>query len=270
MNKLDKDNYIGCLLGGAIGDALGAPTEFMTLDEIIDKFGENGVVNYVEYPDNIGRFTDDTQMTLFTAEGILRSINRHIQYGIGGGYKNIVHNSYLRWLHTQQDQSGKYPPSILRGWLLEHELLFKWRAPGNTCLRSLNSGEVGTIDKPINDSKGCGGVMRVAPVGLLAVNPERAFELGVEFAAMTHGHPSGYLSAGAFASIIAFLNENSTLENSISETLKILSKYDNNEETTNAIQKAVDLFKKKQPSFKNVELLGGGWVGEEALSIALY
>ncbi len=60
-------------MGGAIGDALGAPIEFLSYDAIIDKFGKNGVQTYVEHPKGKGEFTDDTQMLLFTAEGLLRA-----------------------------------------------------------------------------------------------------------------------------------------------------------------------------------------------------
>ncbi len=60
---------------------------------------------------------------------------------------------------------------------------------------ALFSGKTGTPEKPLNDSKGCGGVMRVAPVGLVATDP---FDLGCRAAAITHGHPSGWLASGAF------------------------------------------------------------------------
>lgn len=271
MEKLSKDNYIGCLLGGAIGDALGAPTEFMTLDEIWRKYGENGVDTYIEFSDHIGRFTDDTQMTLFTAEGLLRSINRATKKGIGGAYKQIVYQSYLRWLHTQQQEFGYLPiGNFYDGWLLNEELLYKSRAPGNTCMQALCSGVAGSINYPLNVSKGCGGVMRMAPVGLLFSNQEEAFKIGAELAAISHGHPCGYLSAGALASIISCLNKYYSLENAITETLKILEKWNDHDETTKAIQSAIDLFEKEPPTFRNVELLGEGWVGEEALSIAIF
>jgi len=57
------------------------------------------------------------------------------------------------------------------------------------------------------NSKGCGGVMRVAPVGLVSkgFQPEQTFQLAAEAAACTHGHPSGYLSAGAMAGMVRFL-----------------------------------------------------------------
>jgi hypothetical protein len=99
--KLPLENYLGSLLGGAVGDALGAPIEFDSINEIIKEYGNTGITDYVEYPGNIGEFTDDTQMTLFTAEGLLRAYHRAVLKGIGDATIPIAHQSYIRWLHTQ-------------------------------------------------------------------------------------------------------------------------------------------------------------------------
>jgi ADP-ribosylglycohydrolase len=273
MGRSGIDKFTGCLLGGAIGDALGAPIEFMSLKSILNKYGKSGVIDYVESDDGKGRITDDTQMTLFTAEGLLRSVNRGIIRGNGGEYVQIIWHSYLRWLHTQQDRnsakiSARYD---LDGWLFGNILLHEQRAPGVTCINALRSGICSTIEKPVNNSKGCGGVMRVAPVGLIFYeDPGEAFKIGAELAAITHGHPSGYLSAGAFAAIISFLNTGQKLENAIEESIELLTKWQDHRETLYAIRKAIDLFETTSPAYENVEKLGGGWVGEEALAISIY
>lgn len=64
-----RDRYQGCLLGGAVGDALGAPLEFMRRSEILQAFGPKGITDLVPAYGKLGAITDDTQMTLFTAEG---------------------------------------------------------------------------------------------------------------------------------------------------------------------------------------------------------
>ena len=273
MKKLDLDNYLGCIVGGAIGDALGAPTEFMDLDYILEKYGENGVNDYVEFENGVGHITDDTQMLLFTAEGLLRSWHRANTKGIWGAHHQICFHSYIRWLSTQEDwYAGDVTNSAdSEGWLLKQAFLYTRRAPGNTCLTSLRSGIAGTIDEPINDSKGCGGIMRIAPVGLLFYSdPKRAFQIGAELAAMTHGHPSGFLSAGFLAALIAFINNGNSLSDSIQLSLDILKEYNGSKETENAVESALKLYEKNDPSYLNVETLGGGWVGEEALAISLY
>ena len=80
----------GCLYGGAVGDALGAPVEFMSLAEIRARFGPSGLTEYVEQPP---AFTDDTQMTLWTAEGFLRAHNRWLERGIVS-VSSVVANAY--------------------------------------------------------------------------------------------------------------------------------------------------------------------------------
>ena len=76
MEKRSKEHFEGCMLGGAIGDALGAPVEFMSYNQIGQEYGSSGIMDYVEFDDGHGEFTDDTQMTLFTAEGLLRARHR--------------------------------------------------------------------------------------------------------------------------------------------------------------------------------------------------
>lgn len=284
LTKLPVENYKGCLVGGAIGDALGAPVEFMTTSQIISKFGQNGITDFVEFPGNIGEFTDDTQMTLFTAEGLLRAWHRAMLKGIEGAMHQIVHESYLRWLHTQGGQliDGK-PNKGMRekenGWLIRRNELFKLRAPGNTCLSALSSGNAGSIESPINNSKGCGGIMRMAPVGLVFPGRnEYCFKVGSDFAAFTHGHPSGYLSAAFFASLVSDLAIGTDLKIAISKSVIILKQQPGHEKTSDAIQKAVDLYFAKKHALPTdkialaglIEQLGCGWVGEEALAISLF
>ena len=266
-------NYTGCLLGGAIGDALGAPIEFQSLNSILKKHGNQGVIDYVEFSDKIGRITDDTQMTLFTAEALVKARDKSKPHGISEDYLKLAHNSYKRWLQTQRTTFSKNTDADLpsESFLMSQPLLFKTRAPGNTCLSALQSGMCGTIEKPINNSKGCGGIMRVAPVGLIkCFDPEAAFKIGAESAAITHGHPSGTLSAGTFAAIIAFIRSGRTLEEATSESLIILRSWKNHEETRRAVELALELVHTTEPTFSNVEKLGGGWVGEEALAISIY
>jgi len=144
-------------------------------------------------------------MTLFTAEGLLRGVARDRANGVCDP-KSIVHHAYVRWLHTQGMRSAsRFLDDQLDGWLIGVNALHSRRAPGRTCVTALRGGAMGTRESPLNDSKGCGGVMRAAPVGLIAVNQSHAFSLGCETAAITHGHPSGYYSAGCLSAIVFHL-----------------------------------------------------------------
>lgn len=275
MRKPAIEKFTGCLIGGAIGDALGAPIEFMSLNQILATYGQRGVQGYVEFGDGFGEFTDDTQMTLFTAEGLLRARHRAMLKGIGGAINTMGHFSYLRWLHTQNSAYGANDEELINGWLVKERDLYKRRAPGNTCLSALESGIAGTIDNPINDSKGCGTIMRMAPVGLMFPGEnEKAFNFGCDLSAITHGHPSGYLSGGFFASLIADLIAGVHLATAIENAIFLVKTRQRHEETLDAVLKSVDLFKETRGHdthpFETIEQLGEGWVAEEALSISLY
>ena len=74
MDDRVQDRIRGCLIGGAAGDALGYAVEFATLDYILERFGKNGITGYVRDPGGgLALISDDTQMTMFTAEGVLRA-----------------------------------------------------------------------------------------------------------------------------------------------------------------------------------------------------
>jgi len=255
------DAIAGCLLGGAVGDALGAVVEFDSIDEIRRRYGPDGLT---DFPAEAGLITDDTQMTLFTAEGLIRARDGryqgwHFEYAV-----DELWAGYRRWLNTQQGApAGGEGEGLVAEPVLQHR-----RGPGNTCLSALTGDEPGFVELPVNYSKGCGGVMRVAPVGLVAPRP---CGLGIASAALTHGHPSGYLSAGAGAEIIARLRVGEGLRPAVEAALEAVSFWPGHEETTAALGLALTLADREPvPTPEAVATLGEGWVGEEALAIAVY
>ncbi|MHC6180920.1 ADP-ribosylglycohydrolase family protein [Clostridium sp. JNZ X4-2] len=275
-----KDLFMASLLCGALGDALGYPVEFMTWDEIKYRFGKQGIED-LKVDKAIGKalISDDTQMSLFTADGMIWAYLRCSERGIGSYSVSGIYQSYLRWYYTQ---TGRMPTDEDKVWLekqphekknsiLDFKELFSERAPGNSCLTALGSGKMGTMDEPVNNSKGCGGVMRVAPVGLfLHGQPEYAFRVAAEAAAMTHGHPTGYLAAGTFAAIVAELVNGKDIIESTRAAIDILKIYRGHEETVDAVEKALRLAESSENSRESIKKLGEGWIAEEALAIALY
>ena len=268
----DIDHFTGCLLGGAVGDALGASVEFMTTAEIHRRFGPDGVSDYEPAYGRKGAITDDTQMTLFTAEGLIL----HRARKGGGPIVESVYHAYLRWLSTQKEtgegallkQHGSC--NMVDGILTGFSALHSRRAPGNACLSSLSSGRMGTIESPINNSKGCGGVMRIAPVGLFLGDDAAVFDAACGIAAITHGHPTGYLAAGCLALIIHRLNAGDGLPDAVQAALTFLESRPHHGETSSAMKSALAAWKTGSPSFRAVERLGAGWIAEEALAIGLY
>ena len=268
----DKSNrYRGCLLAGAVGDALGAPVEFLSLQEIRHRFGAGGIRDFVPAYGRVGAITDDTQMTLFTAEGLLRAHVRGSTRGICH-LPGVVHHAYLRWLKTQGENPAKQEIG-LDGWLFTHRELFSRRAPGTTCLMGLKASTA-FGDPAINDSKGCGGVMRAAPLGLMAATYDRSikytFTEGCEIAALTHGHPTGQLPSGVLAVLIQELVGGGSLEIALATAKRFLIGQLQHEETLAAIEQAEQLAQSVEPADACLAKLGQGWVAEEALAIALF
>ncbi|QFZ23568.1 ADP-ribosylglycohydrolase family protein [Saccharothrix syringae] len=255
-----SSSFRGSLLAGAVGDALGGSIEFDRIDRIRGRFGPSGLTDYAPAYGRLGAITDDTQMTLFTLEGLVLARRR------GSDPVHEVRVAYGRWLRTQGG------PEVPRdGWLLDVPGLHDQRAPGNTCLTALRSGVLGTVDNPINDSKGCGAVMRAAPVALWSDDVAEVFELAAATGALTHGHPSGYLSAGVLAVLVQQLLAGAALPDAIRTARAELVGWTGHEEQLSLLDLAVELGTRGvRPTPEVIETaLGGGWVGEEALAIAV-
>lgn len=263
-----KEFYRGCLIGGALGDSLGWTVEFMTLEDIRAEYGNNGINKLVIGRKGRAEVTDDTQMTLFTAEGLLRAETKGYNVGISD-VTTCLYNAYLRWLYTQGDNMREDIKYIYDGYLIKQKELYVKRAPGLTCLTALRNGIIGTIDDPINESKGCGGIMRVAPVGLF-YRPSFAFRKGMDCAAITHGHALGYISAGALAYMIADIISGMEIEHAIDDTIIEIYKYDESMVISNLLRKAVSFANSKKSDEICINELGRGWVGEEALAISVF
>jgi ADP-ribosylglycohydrolase len=268
------------LLGGAVGDALGAPVEFLDLDEIVKVYGEAGIRDYAPAYGKLGTITDDTQMTLFTAEGMLSAQLASALHGLPPDFFRAATASYGRWLITQENSRLTSSSSAKVSWLLQQKRLFSRRAPGTTCLSSLHASR-GKVARAANDSKGCGGVMRIAPVGMYfahALGREREhdqvipsiFATGSDLAAITHGHPSGWLSAGVLAVIVGLVLAGNPLKEAIAAAKDELRKQKSHKETLAAIERAEALAQDRPRERAALRLMGKGFVAEEALAMGLY
>lgn len=276
----DLSKFKGCLLGGAVGDALGYTIEFMREPDIFKAFGDEGITRY-RLAHGKAHISDDTQMTLFTANGLLFGQTRGMMRGIGGVHRDYIRMSYLDWLDTQT-QIYPYEPDHFRvSWLANFEEFYHRRAPGTTCMSALRQGGFGTIEKPINDSKGCGGVMRVAPIGLyLCDNEDFTSEeidmLGAEAAAITHGHELGYIPAAALVHIIYAIasGRHTDLASAVAESVHAMQAlFPDAKEMprfTSLMQQAIELSQKNEDDLTAIHALGRGWVAEETLAIAVY
>ena len=263
----DRDyasRVLGCLLGGAVGDALGYEVEFSSLRAIRDRFGQAGIQEPVLSPDGKAVVSDDTQMTIFTADGLIESLADNGSINQNDAL-DAIRAATFNWYSIQKGRGGV-------GRLADYSVLAKSRAPGTTCMGACSSGATGTPENPINNSKGCGGLMRVAPVGLcLALSGEEAFELAARCAAQTHGHPCGYLSAGTLAAIMRNLLSGLGLDRCVARSVEIASNWPSADQTIDAVERARELSRQQIDDHANaIAQRGEGWFGDEALAIGLY
>ena len=287
--EVNLDKIRGCFVGGTAGDALGYAIEFSEKDEIFSRFGKDGITEY-ELDGLTGKaiISDDTQMTLFTANGLLVGDTRGCMRGIQGWPRGYVAMAYQDWLRTQEisfEKSRTEPRKPMHStvsWFMDVPELYKRRAPGNTCLSALKYGKPqgdDFIEEHLNDSKGCGGVMRVAPLALdyAHIDIEKLDLEGAQIAAITHGHSLGYMPAAVLTHIlhrIVFAEKEMSLKEIVIEAKKTAEKLFEGdkylEDLTAIIDQAIRLSENKYSDLNNIHRLGEGWVAEETLAIAIY
>lgn len=266
-----RDRIRGCLLAGASGDALGAPVEFLALRSIQDRYGIGGLVDYVPAYGRLGAITDDTQMTLFTVDGLIRSHVREVQRGMCSP-ASVIHDAYRRWLQTQEQRFRRSDDveDNQSGWLINQPGLWSSRSPGHTCISALRSNPV--LAAPANnESKGCGAVMRSAPIGFVARSEDdldNIYQLAVDAASVTHNHPSGYHAAGALAVLVAMIQLGYRLSLAVQRTIGLLGTCKEANEVVSALE-AAERIAQLRDWRERLPRLGEGWVAEEVLAIAV-
>jgi ADP-ribosylglycohydrolase len=173
-----EDAIRGCLFGMAIGDALGAPTEFMSMAEIIRRFPPHGFPPLIGTP---ARVTDDTQMALAVGAALLSAPRPYAPDSLAGAFGA----AFITWYHDPQNN----------------------RAPGMTCMGSTARLISGIPWRDATDihSKGCGANMRVMPVALLPLDDAVRAGIAQLQAAITHAHPAALAASDLTAWVITWL-----------------------------------------------------------------
>jgi ADP-ribosylglycohydrolase len=259
----------GALLGGAIGDALGVGVAAMTLDSIRAAHGQDGIGDFVPAHGRRGAVTAATQLTLFTVDGLIRA---QVRRDTGAWHPPTdLHRAYLRWAATQSD----WGPDERRkdnGWLAREEWLYSRRDPSRASVTGLADENMGTLTAPKNPTaRDAGAAVRSAPFGLLVGwEPQLVCQLAVECAAQTHGHPTAYLSAGAFAVIVHGLARGETVDASVQRALALLAARPGHQPVTDGLKEALGAVRQGIPGPTRIAALGEGRNAEDALAIAVY
>jgi len=199
--KIDYlDKFSGTLLGVSVGDTLGQPFEGMIRERIHSQFN-----NFKEFIKNNRRlfktYTDDTQLTLHSAEALI--------HGSGFNENNFI-REYVKWLDD--------PPI----------------GPGFGCISSIQKLKYGIPwKKAASNSGGNGTAMRVSPIGLFYCKDIKGLKnAALKSSIITHSHPAASAGAIVIARAIAFLIDKSVETNfSIEEFFEaIISSISNSQE----------------------------------------
>ena len=229
----------GMIFGLALGDALGRPTEFKSLASIKAKYGEKGIT---ELPEP-ALYTDDTQMSIAIAEALIKTGDQDLD-----AIMAAIRDEFIEWRRSPENN----------------------RAPGNTCLAGVSNMERGIhwSESGVAESKGCGSAMRVAPIGYLYQhNPDKLKEVARASGICTHGHRTAVAASIGAAYLVKLALDGLNPERMIPETLAFASGISG--EFDRAVMKVKDCLDLSNEE-EALDSLGQGWIGEEAVALALY
>lgn len=270
-----KARFRGSIVGLAVGDALGHPTEFMgSVAAIRARYGPRGVTDFApagRHP--AGTFTDDTQMTIAVARALVRA------------GRQLSGNRPRPAVDT--------PLEVLMGTLAEEFVAWSRaaennRAPGGTCLSGCRNLAQGLPWRAagVAGSKGCGAAMRAAPVGLFFHHDDELLvRVAAAQSALTHRHPTGYTSSIAAAAAVAWACRGEPLGGLLDYTEACVRRFNQklyeelggpaSDTAARGVSEMVALLDRTRSALASdhddvCQLLGGAWIGEEAVACALW
>lgn len=202
MNR-KQDQIRGCLWGSAAGDALGYCVGEMTLAEIRERFGPEGLRGY-DTINGLAPISSHTQMAMYTANGLLFGATRGALRGVMAPYVQYLWAFYLDWLKTQHRTAAQNRPFA---WLNCIDELHARRSPDPATVYALERGYPGTMDEAVNRARGPAGLTRCPPIGLFldpkTTRREETVLLGAESAALTQGDALGFLPAAMLTDLLS-------------------------------------------------------------------
>ena len=276
------------MIAGAAGDALGYSVEFTSRNGILSQYGKDGIIKFDLDENGKALISDDTQMSMFTANGILWAATCTCMRGAVGNIEDYVEKAYIDWLYTQSGQ--KTEDDTYCTWLRNLSAMAHRRAPGCTCMDACYN--LLYNNKVVNNSKGCGGIMRVAPIALFSAaersrgnnllsDSETAYT-GSEIARITHKHPLAFLPSAMLSDLLQRLIPMSMdeakehISDIILDTINTMKglypgEFDKDKVyLANLTEMAVKLAANNKSDADNIRTIGEGWVGEETWAIAVY
>jgi ADP-ribosylglycohydrolase len=274
--------FIGAFTGFSVGDAFGYPCRDMTFPQICERFEKKGCLRLaVSGKTNTALFTDATQMSLFTTDGILWAALAQNEEGVN--YTEYVFYAYQMWLYTQTKTVAGDEYTWLfdknanpyRSKLIKTKGMYQSRYSDSVNVEQLSKMRnlaYGKIAAPLNAFDDTGAVKRVLSAGLFFnYDAELAFRAGADFAAITHGGAASYLAAGCYCAIIAELVNDKSMDDAISRAVEILKTYKDHDEVLDAVNKVVQFLDDKDVSpLVAISHIGTEDNAAQALGVALF
>ena len=268
-----RDRIRGAMIGCAAGDALGYPVKVLSEAAIVERYGLRGITAYDLDENGTACFTADTQLMLLSANGILFAHTRGALRGIMAPVYQYFDAFYMDWYRLQTTERASRSRV---GWINAYPALSAKRAPSPTSMRVFSSDKFGSMDEPVNDSKGSGCLLRAAPIGLsYSDDPAYILDLAANTAALTHGNEVAWVASGVLALIISLIiHQELSIAEAVNETLKALDKSfpDSRKavhELLSSIWSARPLATSASSDLDAIHALGEGWVANEALAIGI-
>ena len=195
--------YRGCLLGLAVGDAMGYTVDDRSLTQIRQDYGPNGLLGY-DLVNGYADVTSYTQLAAFTCNGLLLGLTHGQMHGRMAPYVRYIRLSHREWAQSQRHYNN---PGKIFCWVSRIRELRTRRCMDSRMLDTLVRDAVGSMEEPANKFSVPGSITTAIPVGLF-FNPERSQRaeidrLGAEAVALTHGSPLAFLTGAALAHLIS-------------------------------------------------------------------
>lgn len=251
--------YTGCLLGLAVGDALGATVDSKTYQEICQDYGPAGLLGY-DLVNGFASISSHTQVAAFCCNGLLVSTAKG-----NTEYLRFMTQALKEWARTLH-LPGE--PERRSCWLCKVPALRQRRSMDARTLDCFTRDVLGTPENPLNQGVGPGTLPAAIPVGLFfhpdRMNVQQVGQLGTQVVALTHGDPLAFLSGAVLAYTIAGIvqDEDTLLEQHFSHAAEAVraqfgGEYPQAEQIHALIKKAIHLSCKPEiPRWQAMEELG--------------
>ena len=202
---VSQSSYRGCLLGLAVGDAMGYTVDNRSLSEIQEDYGPHGLLGY-DLVNGYADVTSYTQLAAFTCNGLLFGLTRGQMQGKMAPFIKYIGMSSREWAASQRPRGR---PVRNYCWLLRKPELCRRHCMDTRMLDTLGRDRLGTPETPVNNSDGPGGITTAIGVGLFfhedRMDQQEIDHLGAEAVALTQGNPSAFLTGAVLAHLMSRL-----------------------------------------------------------------